>query len=204
MKAHALAILLLSFSVIPCQGEPRLTAEGEPIKAPRIERPDAAVDSTRGWHLVNDGSFEFGECGVYSDWTCTTNTTCSWIVDPLPTWGYPAYEGELVAWLGGFCGGANSNSFCQDIYLWTPHIRWHWMGYVGETNMSNFVYVRVNGDIVWAKEMVWPEDHTFGTWVTEEITWDYLDGAPGVFELCFEFEASSGANMLIDYIEVYY
>ena len=47
--------------------------------------------------LVNDGSFEFGECGAGSAWECITNTTCAWIIDPLAVWGYPAYDGTINA-----------------------------------------------------------------------------------------------------------
>lgn len=163
-----------------------------PPGAPAAGRPDRS--------LVDDGSFENGECGGGSAWTCTSDTPCNWILNPLSTWGYPAYHGEMVAWLGGYCGVMNSNSFCQEVWLNEPGLRWHWMGYVADTHVSNFVYVKIDGDIVWAKEMTWPEDHTYGTWSTLQASFDLPHGV-GLYEVCFEFEATTGANMLIDYVE---
>lgn len=165
------------------------TGAAEGVEAPPGDR----------WGLVNDGSFEFGECGAGSAWNCTTNTTCTWILDPLPVWGYPAYDGELAAWLGGFCGTPNSNSFCQALYLDGNVLRWRYMGYVEEGHSGNFVYLKLNGDIVWAKEMTWPEDHTYGRWVLAEAELGWVAG--DTYYVCFEFEASTGANMLIDYVE---
>ena len=45
--------------------------------------------------LINDGSFENGECGSGSDWTYASDNGCDWIVDlvPLGIWNY---EGDYV------------------------------------------------------------------------------------------------------------
>ncbi|MBM4118201.1 hypothetical protein FJ251_10765 [bacterium] len=109
----------------------------------------------------------------------------------------------MAAWLGGFCGTPNSNSFCQDVFLESAQLRWRWMGYVAEGHASNFVYVKFNGDIIWAKEMTWPEDHTYGTWEVMTIEGVYLPEGTNTYEVCFEFEATNGANMLIDYVEMW-
>ncbi len=155
---------------------------------------------------VNDGSFEFGECDAGSAWTCTTNTTCQWIVDPMGAWGYPAYDGVLAAWLGGFCGeDPNSNSFCQDIYFgggncgWGIFLTWQWMGYVANED-GNTMYVTFDGVVYFEKEMLL-SDHTYGTW--NELWVDaYL--YEDTYNLCFEFVATTGANMLVDYIANYW
>ncbi len=151
--------------------------------------------------LINDGSFEFGECDAGSAWTCITNTDCSWIVDPLPTWGYPAYDGVLVAWLGGFCGSdPNSNSFCQDLYISTDctggvFITWQWMGYVAGDD-GNMMYITIDGTVVYQKELGL-SDHTYGTWLED---WADANAYEGTRNFCFEFVATTGANMLVDYI----
>jgi len=153
--------------------------------------------------LINDGSFEFGECGAGSAWTCTTNTTCAWIVDPLPVWGYPAYDGILCGWLGGFCGDPNSNSFCQDILFDGSELSWYWMGYV-EADSGNAVYVTVDGNVVW-ELFLGLEHHTYGIWQNTGDTLGNADVAAymgGTHNLCMEFVATDGANMLIDYLEL--
>ncbi len=156
-----------------------------------------------GRWLIEDGSFENGECGAGSSWTCTSNTSCQWIVDPLSAWGYPAYDGTYAAWLGGFCGEEpNSNSFCQDVFIegclggW---LEWKWMGYV-ENNDGNTMRITLNGGVVFEKVMT-TADHTYGTWGT---LWAELWPYYGMYELCFEFEATTGANMLIDYVTMAY
>ncbi|MDP6419062.1 MAG: hypothetical protein QF492_08015 [Candidatus Krumholzibacteria bacterium] len=151
--------------------------------------------------LINDGSFENGECDAGSSWTCYTNTSCLWIIDPLGVWGYPAYDGVLCGWLGGFCGDANSNAFCQDIFIDGTGISWYWMGYVADTvDGLDLMYISVDGVNTFEHYMVYPDDHTYGTWGQMLGT---VTGVGGVHELCFGFTASTGANMLIDYIELF-
>ncbi len=154
--------------------------------------------------LINDGSFEFGECDAGSAWTCTANNDCSWIVDPTGSWGYSAYDGALVAWLGGFCGtDPNSNSFCQDIQFedWCGggFKTWQWMGYVANED-GNTMYITVDGNIVFEKEMTLA-DHTYGIW--GELWFDTHEYY-GVHNLCFEFVATTGANMIVDYISTFW
>lgn len=156
---------------------------------------------------IEDGSFENGECDAGSSWTCITNQPdCgSWILDPLPAWGYPAYHGTYAAWLGGFCNGQpNSNAFCQEVFLGgcigSSWLQWKWMGYV-PNNDGNRMRVTVDGDVVFEKVLT-IADHTYPMWGTLWIdVWGFW---PDMHELCFEFEATTGANMLIDYIEASY
>lgn len=202
------SLLIGALAAEPSLAQRSLESEGrEPTPRVGVAAQGQSIDgevTPSARSLLNDGSFENGECGNGSAWTCTSDTPCTWILNPLSTWGYPAYHGELVAWLGGYCGEMNSNSFCQEVWLDEPGLRWHWMGYVVETHVSNFVYIKLDGDIVWAKEMTWPEDHTYGTWDEIQARFDFLPHGTGTYEVCFEFEATTGANMLIDYIECYY
>lgn len=154
--------------------------------------------------LVNDGSFEFGECGAGSAWTCTTNTTCTWILDPIAVWGYPAYDGVLVAWLGGFCGTPNSNSFCQSLYIDGKYLDWKWMGYVNSA--CGTVYVKVNGGTVWS-HLLQLSEHTYGTWNNASAFWGNIDLSAycgQTVNLCLEETAcpdgANNDNMLVDYV----
>ena len=154
--------------------------------------------------LVNDGSFEFGECDLGSAWTCTTNTTCAWILDPIAVWGYPAYDGVLVAWLGGFCGTPNSNSFCQDLFIDGHYLDWYWMGYVNSG--CGTVYVSVDGTYVFTHTLLLSE-HTYGTWNTASSYWGAIDlnaYCGTTVNLCLEeTDCGDGANndnMLVDYV----
>jgi hypothetical protein len=182
-------------------GAMTLTADG--FTAQGI--PTAPVNHDRVG-LVNDGSFEFGECGAGSAWTCTTNTTCAWIVDPTPVWGCPAYDGVLCAWLGGFCGTPNSNSFCQDLFIGGNDcsLDWHWMGYVNSA--CGTVSVTVNGSTIFSHTLQLSE-HTYGTWNTaSSYGWVPLVSAyqGQTVNLCLkEVACPDGANndnMLVDYV----
>ncbi len=153
--------------------------------------------------LVNDGSFEFGECDAGSAWTCYTSTTCAWILDPIAVWGYPAYDGVFVAWLGGFCGDANENSFCQSIFFDGMYLDWYWMGYVN--NGCGYMYVTVDGNIVFDHVMDLSE-HTYGSWNTASSFWGQIDvGAycGTTAELCLGWlycDIGTNDNMLVDYV----
>ena len=194
MKRLLLATAMLMLLVTGAAAQQSLGPEA--TQAPVTPTGDPPMG---GRWLIEDGSFENGECGAGSSWDCTSNTSCSWILDPLPVWGYPAYHGTYAAWLGGFCGGPNSNSFCQDVYLngcpgggW---IEWKWMGYV-ENNDGNTMRVTLDGAVIFEKVMT-TADHTYGTWGTLWVdVWQYYN----THYLCFEFEATTGANMLIDYV----
>lgn len=154
--------------------------------------------------LVNDGSFEFGECDAGSAWTCTTTTTCAWILDPTAVWGYPAYDGLLVAWLGGFCGDANSNSFCQDLFIDGMTLDWYWMGYVN--NGCGTIIVSVDGTplLTYVLQL---SDHTYGTWgLASDSAFGAVDMSAYcgmTVNVCFEelyCDIGTNDNMLIDYV----
>lgn len=152
-------------------------------------------------YLINDGSFENGECDLGSSWTCWTTEPgdVSRILDPLGVWGYPAYDGTYATWLGGFYGGNPvSNSVCQAITVNDSTLTFWWMGYVTDEN-SNWMYVKLDGDTVYSKLMTLA-DHTYGTW--DQISVDVGAYVGGVHELCLEFAHEDGANMLVDYIEL--
>ncbi len=162
--------------------------------------------------LVNDGSFEDGTCGAGSAWTCYTDTACEYIVDPSSAWGYPAYDGILAAWLGGYCSGSpNTNSFCQDIYFDARYLDWYWMGYVNDE--CGAMEVRIDGSLVFEHPMVMA-DHTLGTWNSASGTLAGADGVDvhdyfdGTHELCFAWSRGScgvgdNDNMLIDYVTLH-
>lgn len=165
---------------------------------------DMVINGEQGRGLVNDGSFEFGECDAGSAWTCTSSTTCFWIIDPTAVWGYPAYDGVFCAWLGGFCGEPNSNSFCQTIFFDGTDISFFWMGYVENGGTGNTMFVKVDGNVVFEHEMQL-EDHTYGTWGYSPDAFgliDVSDYCGSDHELCLEFVATDGANVLVDYVEL--
>ncbi len=160
--------------------------------------------------LINDGSFENGICDDgSSDWTCTSSTICYWIIDPSSIWGYPAYDGNQVAWLGGFCGEPSQNSFCQDIYFDAAHLDWWWMGHDGGDAMGgSTMYVEIAGNLVLSYTFQ-PSDHTLGTWNTASdwivppVGLDVSSYYGGTHELCFGWIVpgdGTNDNMLIDYI----
>jgi len=155
--------------------------------------------------LINDGSFESGACEVV--WNCHTDTTCEdRILDPLSIWGYPAYDGMYCAWVGGFCGGIpSSNGLCQDILFDGGELSFYWMGYV-EYGGSNSVVVTVDGAYVW-EVVLQLEHHTYGIWSNTGDAGGLGNADVGAYvggthSLCFEFVATDGANMLIDYVEM--
>jgi len=209
MRSSLLA-LFLALAAATAQGTQTLTRDGVTtpgsLGAPAVGRPVG---------LVNDGSFEFGVCDWGSAWTCTTNVpSCgSWILDPLPFWGYPAYDGVHAAWLGGFCDGVpNSNSFCQDLTAdsgWPAWLLdWAFMGWVNSS--CGVVRITVDGEEVWQHTMQ-PMDHTVGTWRSASdlggpVGFHTYYGEP--FRLCFEWEACPDGvdndNMLIDYVTIQY
>ncbi len=167
-----------------------------------------ALVSGGGGEPLSDGNFENGPCWEGSSWTCTTNTECNWILDPISAWGYPAYEGTYCAWLGGFCGVPNSNSFCQDVYIDARYLDWYWMGYVNYACAT--ARVRIDGSMVFAHSME-ISDHTYGTWNSAGGTIAPAGGVDlnsyigGTHELCFDWSRSGcgedqNDNMLIDMV----
>ena len=149
---------------------------------------------------IMDGSFELGLAGpwsTFSDSQCTGDV----ILDPTGVWGVPAYDGIYAAWVGGFCSGAPINSgFCQDVLFDGGAISFWWMGYIEAGHVGNTVVMSVDGAMVWSYELVYPDDHTYGSW--GQFTADVSAYVGGTHTLCVELVATDGANMLTDYFEM--
>jgi hypothetical protein len=161
--------------------------------------------------LINDGSFENGICDDgSSDWTCTSSSACFWIIDPTGVWGFPAYDGVQVAWLGGYCGEPNQNSFCQDIFFDASYLDWWWMGHdAGDALGGSTMYVEIGGNLVFSYIFQSPGDHTYGTWNTASdwivppVGLDVSAYYGSTHELCFGWILpgdGTNDNMLIDYV----
>ncbi len=157
MRAHILIAVIAITMPWTTQAEQSLTADGYLAQPGSVDAPAANGDRVG---LINDGSFEFGECENGSAWTCTTNTDCSWIINPSGLWGYPAYDGILCAWLGGFCGSEfNLNTFCQEILFDGMYLDWYWMGYNSGHFTLSIDGVQVFGWVCPATPMgngIWP------------------------------------------------
>jgi len=153
--------------------------------------------------LLPDGSFETcaPDC-LPCDWECTANNGAGWIINPSTAYGWnvDAFDGRFVAWLGGFYDGApNQNKFCETIGVVGDCIAWRWMGWVPEGHVGNIVRVTLDGEVVFEKEMRYPEDHTYPEWQTLMINNVYDHCCEP--EFCIEFIPTDGANMLVDYFE---
>ncbi len=155
--------------------------------------------------LVTDGSFENG-CDV--DWACLTDNGCAWITDlvPLGLWNY---DGNMVAWLGGFCGGAATcyTTICQDILIDGGCLTHYWMGYVnyGETAQFPAHYqVTVDGNVV-SDVTLLLSDHLLDYQQTSADVAPYMGGTHTV---CFELHnedgciVNEGDNYFMDYVEL--
>lgn len=196
MRTHCLIVLLILTLPMVAQAGQSLTVDG---RIHQVETTSTRTQPRDRLGLINDGSFEFGECDDGSAWTCTSNTSCSWIIDPSLIWGYAAYDGNLCAWLGGYCGADfNSNSFCQEIFFDGTYLDWYWMTYAGSQ-----IRISVDGIEVFHH---WATD-TYGEWNSASEVW--LDGEPGVdvsdwcgqsAVLCFANQTITRSSMLIDYI----
>jgi len=156
--------------------------------------------------LIPQGSFEGCDPGcLFCEWECTANNPMGWIIDPSvhSGWNVDAYDGNLVAWLGGWYGDTlNQNKFCVNtVNTLGECIVWRWMGLVPAGHTGNRVRVTMNGTVVFEKELRYPEDHTYPNWgilqTDNLLEWDSI---PDV-EFCIEFIPTDGANMLVDYIE---
>ena len=151
--------------------------------------------------LVNDGSFEFGTCAGGTAWTCTTDNACDWIAD-LAALGLWNYDGNHIAWLGGFCGGLAgcATSFCQILFFDGCPLSWYWMAYVNDQIMH--MYVTVDGTTIYD---FYPTlgDHLLDYQMYFCDTSQYQGGT---HELCFAMDnpgcaSNLGDNVFIDYAE---
>jgi hypothetical protein len=193
-KKVMLSLALIAMATVALAGT--LTSDGLTVQG--VEDYNTVGDRIG---LVNDGSFEFGECDAGSAWTCIQTTTCFWILDPLPVWGYAAYDGLMCGWLGGFCGDANENSLCQDLFIDGGTLNWFWMGHVSDP--GDMVYVSVDGVEVW-QHILELADHTYGIWQNTEGTLggaNVADFCGATHNVCLGFHLLNlGSNMLVDYV----
>ncbi len=208
-KATSFFAVLLLILGTAAASEISPTRDG--VHSPRVGLSQAPVHVPGDREvLVNDGSFEDGTCAAGSAWTCTTNTGCDFIV-PFPE-GYgwsPAYDGINAAWLGGFCGDPNTNSFCQEVLIDGTHLDWFWEGWVNDACSAIEIYV--DGNMVFDHWMDWP-DNTAGTgWTRASESIAAPSGADlsvyagTVAELCLVWNRDGcgdflNDNMLVDYL----
>lgn len=150
--------------------------------------------------LVNDGSFEAGPdvyWMTFSDSQCTGDV----ILDPTGVWGVPAYDGVYAMWCGGFCSGTPINSgACQELLINGATLTWWWMGYIEDGHVGNTVVLSFDGTQVWSYELVYPDDHTYGSWNQHVVDVSAYTG--DTVDVCIELVATDGANMLNDYVEL--
>ena len=149
--------------------------------------------------LVVDGSFEAG-CDV--SWTCVTDNGCAWITDlvPLGLWNY---DGNMVAWLGGFCGGLATcfTNICQDIDINGSDMSIFWMGYINDG--INYHYFTLNGDTVFEYTADLADhllDYQLWTWSAA--------GYGGMTTFCLNVDGvgcldNAGDNLFLDWVEVF-
>ncbi len=152
--------------------------------------------------LISDGSFENGTCSDgLSTWTCSTDNECDWIADlvPLGLWNY---DGQHVAWLGGYCGQATCyTTICKRVWIDGSYLSWFWFGYIH--NGGRLVNVSIDGDIVFTY-ITDLDDHlldwdSIGVWTNYYPDWR---------ELCFEYHNEAdcrlniGDNYFIDFVEI--
>ncbi len=122
--------------------------------------------------LIPDGSF--GAC--YHDcsdcnWECSNDPPHVWVVDPeWMGWGFSAYHGWSVGWLGGTIWDGEEEipvqtKICNTIpLLLADDIEWYWTAYVNEGSVGNVIRATMNDEVVYEHALSYPEDHTWGTW----------------------------------------
>ncbi len=159
---------------------------------------------------VNDGSFEDGTCASGSAWTCTTNTGCDFIIAFPEGYGWsPAYDGINAAWLGGYCGEPNTNSYCQEVYIDGTHLDWFWEGWLNDACSAMEIWV--DGNMVFDHYMDWPDDTAGTGWTRASESIAAPSGADlSVYagttaELCLVWNRdgcvdTQNDNMLVDYL----
>jgi len=107
----------------------------------------------------------------------------------------------MCGWLGGFCGDANENSLCQDLFIDGGTLNWFWMGHVSDP--GDMVYISIDGVEVW-QHILELADHTYGIWQNTEGTLGGADVAAfcgGTHNVCLGFHLLNlGSNMLVDYV----
>ena len=190
MKKLTLACIAI-IGIVSIAGASTFTAEGGLLE------PTHGYTTLADRALVNDGSFEGGDCLSVPIWTCTTDNGCEWITDlvPLGLWNY---DGSKIAWLGGFCGGIATvfTSICQDVDLGAGHLlSWFWMGYINSG--GEYVSVTVDGGVVF-EYYTDLADHL----LDYQMQMADATGFGGVHNLCFSYDLLvAGDNYFVDYVE---
>ena len=153
--------------------------------------------------LINDGSFEDGSC-VNGPWICNSDNDCDWIADLVP-YGLWNYDGNHVAWLGGFCGGVPTQftSICQltEIGYCPPGFTWYWMAYINEGGSR--VFLTIDGNVEWERVLT-PGDHMLGYQMDYVQLWDLYDqGQP--HQVCWHYDRNGayGDSYFLDYIDAF-
>ncbi len=205
MRIHVVGIVLLLY-LGPALGQ-TLTKDG-------FINPGSGDPVWRdGRQFADDRSFESGNCQSGSEWTCWSTTSCEWIVNPVDSWGYPAWDGLNAAWLGGFCDGkANNNSFCQEFFNACWYLDFYFSSYINSA--CSQLTITMNGQTVFSRTMS-TDDHNFGNWERAPTYWGLIDITAFIgvtSELCFQWTAcgedtdgdgypdEDNDNMLIDWI----
>ena len=190
MKKLTLACIAI-IGIVSIAGASTFTAEGGLLE------PTHGYTTLADRALVNDGSFEGGDCLSVPIWTCTTDNGCEWITDlvPLGLWNY---DGSKIAWLGGFCGGIATvfTTICQDVDLGVGcMISWYWMGYINSG--GEYVSVSIDGTIVF-EYYTDLADHL----LDYQMQMADATGFGGVHNLCFSYDLLvAGDNYFVDYVE---
>jgi hypothetical protein len=182
LRILSVGILLFLFFAT-AQGQ-TLTKDG--IANNASDDPDRRNDR----YFIQDSSFEDGNCAGSSQWTCWNSTSCEGIINPLNTWGYPAYHGINAAWLGGYCDGeANNNTLCQDTFVFCFYLYWYFMGNI--SSECSQLTIIMNGYTIFEHTMTMAE-HNYGTWSCSYDHWGLVDISAffGLSaELCIEWTA---------------
>jgi len=194
-----LLTLMLLFAVAATAGANSFTKDG------LVLEPSHGYEYQPGAREnVPDNSFEYGTCyDGGSSWTCTSSNDCDWIADlvPLGLWNY---DGNHVAWLGGFCGGVATDftSICQSFYFdygCFGELTWFWMAYVNDG--GSVVSMTIDGETLFTKVLA-PEDHLLDYQMEFVYAGDYLGGT---HELCFEYDrnGATGDNYFVDFVQLH-
>ena len=171
---------------------------------PNLARED--VDRGARDFFIQDSSFEDGTCSTgNSAWTCETSNSCDWIADLVPhdLWNY---DGNHVAWLGGFCDlddyvATDYTHICQTVDLQVScgiGLEWFWMAYVNEG--GTVVSVTIDGEVVYSKTLTLA-DHLLD--YQNEMLW--INGWWGSDrEICFNYDRNDahGDNYFVDMVGI--
>jgi hypothetical protein len=133
--------------------------------------PPAFLNQNDDFTLIADGSFEASSST--SPWSEEDTTGCiSWIGDWFSITNVDAFDGSQYLWAGGNCGGENSNSASQQLYvpLDDSLLSFHYYAQrLLDDSPSNddYAYVSVNGNQVWHLDMT--KSNNTSVWQEAEV-----------------------------------